>query len=117
MKKGEMKQYLKDHKKEILLVAGGALLLGAGAIIGWQGCKKIKIGNGVVVTNEPIKTYIIDAATKYSNKVCTFCVNDEAFGIDDLGKLGENIKNLPNWNDELKFTHFIGIGPEIKVNE
>ena len=117
MKKGEMKQYLKDHKKEIALAVGGTLLLGAGVLVGWQGCKKLKFGKGIHVYNEDIAKYLGDAKLVYPDKISTLCAKYDDICITELGKLSERIELDDIWTADHKFTHFICIGAPIEAKE
>lgn len=114
MKKGEMKQYLKDHKKEIALAVGGTLLLGVGVLVGWQGCKKLKFGKGTHVYHRDIARYLDDARLVYPDKISTVCAKYDDIGITELGKLSERIELDDVFTADHKFTHFICIGPAIE---
>lgn len=115
MKKGEMKQYLKDHKKEIALAVGGTLLLGAGVLVGWQGCKKIKFGNGLFLVENPnIAGCLTDAQLTYPDRFSLFTNTINDISCKDLGKLSERFEFDDVFTADHKFTHFILIGPELK---
>lgn len=112
-KKEKVLNFVKEHKYAII----GGVAAGIGSIIGYKYCVHT-LKDKVFVDNDILKAMLIDAQNTYNKgDMCMYvkaCKNDAALGIEQLGALGEHIRNEVGKNENYDFTHFITIGKKIE---
>lgn len=109
-KENGIKKFVKEHKTEI---RNAAIVLGASLVGCVIGCAttNLAVRKNVRVLNDRMNNVMNDAVARYSNCAATFTgISDTPLKADDLGKIGEELKKLPNYDERVSFTHFIGIG-------
>ena len=109
----KVKTYVKEHKKEIALIAGTTVV---GVCLGWKMCAK---ANGIdkprFIITEDSMIHLLDDAQKEINKgVQIFTgISDTPILPEDLGKLNEAMSHcVPKGQG---FTHFIALGKSIEM--
>lgn len=109
MKKNEIKTFVKENKKKILVIG----LMGLAGAAGYKvGVNKSYKSLDALVKNDLLGDVIIDAVKKYPKDMCLFKgwrFPEYAIKPQNLGELGERII-LDGGADDV-FTHFIAIGP------
>ena len=109
MKREDVKNYLKEHKWEIINAAIGGALIGISFYAGYQIAIKDVKGK-LIITNKNLETLIEDASNKYDNgNGCMYSVIEPRFNMNDLGKLSEKMIKA-GCTDNHKFTHFVMFG-------
>lgn len=111
--KDKIKKFVTEHKTEI---KHAAVMLGVGALSGALGyCACLyKVNKNIGILNDDVGRVFNDALAKGLNPGTVFTgISDTPLTADDLGKLGEGIKSVSNYRDDVSFTHFIGIGKPI----
>ena len=121
MKKEELKEKAKGFWERNKFAIGAGAIAGIGYLVGYKAAlHELRAKKGdLIITNEYMKTMILDAQNKYGGEKANMTVFqkifDEAVKPEELGKLGEaaialNEKSFPGTNPGV-FTHFIAIGP------
>lgn len=114
MKKNEVKAWIKEHKRGILIGAGFVVVAAA---LGYLGVKSYKTKGtvlGIVHKIEDLnikldKATVTEAWTELGN--VNMILND--FKVGDIGELGKDlIKNIPNVTEDTTLSCIIGIGGE-----
>lgn len=111
--KDKIKKFVTEHKTEIeaaVAVIGVAALSG---VLGYEVCK-YRVNARVSILHDDIGKVFSDA---YAKGLCPGTVftsiSNEPLKADDMGKIGEAIKSSPKYDEEMTFTHFIGIGKPV----
>ena len=108
------KNYVVEHKTGFM-IAGGSLLLGVGAALGWTGClKKLNVKPGdVLVADDRIVDFLLSSADKYNKSGCRGYTlkSDEPIKVEALGELGKAMTEAGATAKD-GFTHFLAFGPK-----
>lgn len=114
MKKNEVKAWIKEHKKGIMIGAGFVVVAG---VLGYLGIKSYKTKGtvaGIVHKIEDLdikldKATVTEAWEELGN--VNMILND--FKVSDIGELGKDfIKNIPNVTEDTTLSCIIGIAGE-----
>lgn len=112
-KKEKVLNFVKENKCAII----GGVAAGIGCLIGYKYCIHT-FKNKIFVENDMLKAMLIDAQNTYNKgDLCMHvkaCKNDAPLQIEQLGTLGEYIRNEVGKNENYDFTHFITIGKKIE---
>lgn len=107
-----MPNYMKEHRKELLLVLGGSCLCAVGFMAGRKSARNLKkIGfENSFINDEGVRRWIerVDKAYPKRGNYGAFHT-DIPIALDDLGKMGEEIRELGETRN-LSFTHALLIG-------
>lgn len=112
----KVKNYVKDHKEDIISTARFSCITIAGCVLSWKVCKsKYYVPDGYITRDEPVKAFLeaMDRAYPKGTVVHFGATNQMStpISVDDLGKLGELFKKsgVPG---NTTYTHILAIGPE-----
>lgn len=115
MNKEEMKAKVKnlweEHKLGIVFT-GGYIAATAVIMVGGK-IYELKHGKDTIVVHEGLKSLITDVQNRYEFLDVFTGYSDTPLNVDELGKLGEKIKECPNFAGET-FTHFLAVGEHKK---
>ena len=121
MKKEELKEKAKGSLERNKFAICAGAIAGIGCLVGYKAAlHEVGVKKGdLIITNENVKTLILDAQNKYGGKKANMTVFqkifDEAVKPEELGKLGtamiETNEKLFPGTDPGTFTHFIAFGP------
>ena len=111
-KQNKFKEFVKKHKDEIVIgatIAGGCILTGVlSCAVGYRAGR-----SSVETVHETILDVVRDAKNKgYSPATIAWRKNPTPLNVSDLGKLGEEFKAMPGYDERMTFTHFIAIGDD-----
>ena len=112
MTKGEVMEFLKEHKTDILYLTIAGVM---GAVTYKAGVKHV-YKNHTVVTDDIVAELLCNANDVYGTKNVRYAkTTPMGFKPSELGKLGEAMSETAI-KDKVElpdiFTHFIAIGPE-----
>lgn len=113
--KAKAKEFAQKHEKGLKTVAITGLAL-SGVYFGWKLCDVMKYGDCVILRHDsPVKHVLEDVKKTYPSTRCWSFggINDTGLKPEQLGELGEAMKNGANFVDGEIFTHFIAIGPDV----
>lgn len=107
MKKGDVKNFLKEHKTDILLIALGGAIGVTGYHFGYkQGCASNALLKDGIVDN-----VLKDCMKLYDNHPAVFGgIDKDGIPIDKLGVVGEEMMKLGISPERNKATHFLVFG-------
>lgn len=111
MTKGEVMEFLKEHKTDILYLTIAGVM---GAVTYRAGVKHV-YKNHAVVGDDIVTEVLCDSDDVYGTKNVRYAkITPMGFKLSELGKLGEDMSETAI-KDKVElpdiFTHFIAIGP------
>jgi hypothetical protein len=114
MKKNKVKEFVANHKNEIIGFATIAGFTALGIIIGYK-VEHAKFDDLFVVEDEKIADILKSAAKIEHSGVYTSCIYDGGVKVDELGKLGEAMMEASKGEAaEFGFTHLVVIGQKME---
>lgn len=115
---------MRKSKNEKLKVAGGLTVIGAGLVvvggcIGYSICHKHyglkRIDKGISKFNKELGSVLVDLREKFVNADDVYIdITTTPIAACDLGELGKRMVKTPDYNENVKYTHFIVMGDKIK---
>lgn len=115
MNKEKVKEYLKEHKKDVAITVVNGVIAAGLFVAGYKYCaREHKLRDAVLVTHDGMKNVLLDACDKYKNVNIFTGINESGIKYDELGELGNAMSDLGDTAKETAFTHFIAIGKEVK---
>lgn len=110
----KVKNYVKDHKEEIMMTAWFSCITIAGCVLSWKVCKsKYYVPDGYITRDEPVKAFLgaIDRDYPEGTELHVGATNQMSMpiSVDDLGKLGELFKES-GAPENTTYTHILAVG-------
>lgn len=115
MNKEKVKEYLKEHKKDVAITVVNGVIAAGLFVAGYNYCvRDNKLRDAVLVTHGGMKDVLLDACDNFKNANIFTGINESGIKYDELGELGNIMSDLGDTAKETAFTHFIAIGKEVK---